>query len=454
MVERITSLFSSLTGRIFAAFWLSLCMVTLIVSHLPNLNPRTLHNASAKNTQWVTQQSQDWIKKWQPQLPMRQLMRLSRHHGDRHFYFTTTDGEPLFPYQRQTALNNFMALSNNPMQPMQRVYGRRLISGPYLLILPAPTPAIWIYMSQNWQPQSAWVRIFHRPMTLLLLTIIVSIPFLLWLAWAITTPARRLQCAAERVANGQRQIDPSLEKGPTELKAAGKQFNRMVQVVDDTLTSQQRLLSDISHELRSPLTRLKMAAALAARKQGDSPELMRIQTESERLEHMISQLLTLSRQQNTDPDRRIVTLQDLWQDLLEDAQFEAEQRGKRFEFDALPNVMLNGDINALNSALENPIRNAIKYAKHRIDAHFQMDHNTLIITLNDDGMGIPEADREKVFRPFYRVSEARDRQSGGTGLGLAIARQIVEQHQGQIRISESPQGGAQIQITLPILRLS
>ncbi len=460
MAQRIIALFSSLTGRIFAAFWLSLCLVTLIVSHLPNLNPRNFHNVPQKQQIEMAQRFQTWIGQWQFQTtnPYRQLEKWNKHNQEPHFFFVNTNGELLRSLKqpsrlnnpRQRALNNFIAMSNNPMQPMQRVYGRRLISGPYLLILPEPNPAIWVYASQTWHPQSSWKRLLHQPITLLLLTMIVSIPFLLWLAWAIAMPARRLQQAAQRVANGERIQDSTLEKGPTELKAAGKQFNQMVKVVDETLMGQQRLLSDISHELRSPLTRLQMAAALAVRKQGDSPELQRIQTESERLEQLISQVLTLSRQQSISPTIDTISVSELWQDLLDDAQFEAEQKGKTFAVSTLPNQNIQGDPFALNSALENVIRNAIKYANHNIRLDINTRSNNLYLTLNDDGIGIPESEWENIFRPFYRVSEARDRDTGGTGLGLAIAQQIIHQHKGEIHLEQSDLGGARVCISLPL----
>ncbi|MEF1342326.1 HAMP domain-containing protein, partial [Vibrio rotiferianus] len=115
---------------------------------------------------------------------------------------------------------------------------------------------------------------------LLLAVRLVSTPLLLWLAWALSQPARRLETAAQRVAKGEFVIDPNLEKGTTEFRQAGTSFNQMVEAVNQMISGQQRLLSDISHELRSPLTRLRMANALATRKQGESPELTRIDTEA------------------------------------------------------------------------------------------------------------------------------------------------------------------------------
>ncbi|GAL37245.1 copper sensory histidine kinase CpxA [Vibrio maritimus] len=121
---------------------------------------------------------------------------------------------------------------------------------------------------------------FDKPFQLLLVVMAVSTPLLLWLAWALSQPARRLERAAKRVAKGEFNPDPTLETGTTEFKQAGQSFNQMVLAVNQMISGQQRLLSDISHELRSPLTRLRMATGLAARKQGESAELTRIDTEA------------------------------------------------------------------------------------------------------------------------------------------------------------------------------
>lgn len=128
-----------------------------------------------------------------------------------------------------------------------------------------------MYVGFKWnEPPPIMLRLFDHPLQLLLAVMLVSTPLLLWLAWALSQPARRLETAAQRVAKGEFVIDPNLEKGTTEFRQAGTSFNQMVEAVNQMISGQQRLLSDISHELRSPLTRLRMASALATRKQGES----------------------------------------------------------------------------------------------------------------------------------------------------------------------------------------
>lgn len=219
------------------------------------------------------------------------------------------------------------------------------------------------------------------------------------------------------------------------------------------ISGQQRLLSDISHELRSPLTRLRMANALATRKQGESNELQRIDTEAQRLEQMISELLELSRMQmNSHLDREEQPVASLWEEIIQDAQFEAEQMGKVLQYTPLPERHISGNPKLLMSAIENIIRNAIYYGKDQVIIAIQAIDDTLHIVVDDNGEGVPEEELEAIFRPFYRVSTARDRHSGGTGLGLSITESAIRQHSGTINAERSDLGGLRVTITLPLVK--
>lgn len=309
-----------------------------------------------------------------------------------------------------------------------------------------------MYVGFKWnEPPPLLLRLFDHPFQLLLAVMLVSTPLLLWLAWALSQPARRLEAAAQRVAKGEFVTDPNLEKGTAEFRQAGSSFNQMVEAVNQMISGQQRLLSDISHELRSPLTRLRMASALATRKQGESPELTRIDTEAQRLEQMISELLELSRMQaNSHMTRETQPLESLWEEIIKDAQFEAEQMGKQLHYSELPKRNISGNPKLLMSAVENIVRNAIYYGKDEVQIDIKADDDTLRITVDDNGEGVPEEELAAIFRPFYRVSTARDRHSGGTGLGLTITESAIRQHSGTIAASRSPLGGLRMSITLPI----
>lgn len=244
-----------------------------------------------------------------------------------------------------------------------------------------------MYVGFKWnEPPPIMLRLFDHPLQLLLAVMLVSTPLLLWLAWALSQPARRLETAAQRVAKGEFVIDPNLEKGTTEFRQAGTSFNQMVEAVNQMISGQQRLLSDISHELRSPLTRLRMASALATRKQGESPELTRIDTEAQRLEQMIAELLELSRMQvNSHMTRETQPIVSLWEEIIKDAQFEAEQMGKTLSYSTLPDRSISGNPKLLMSAVENIIRNAIYYGKDEVRIDIQDSFDTLSIVVDDNG---------------------------------------------------------------------
>ncbi|OAN17104.1 two-component sensor histidine kinase [Photobacterium jeanii] len=446
-------LFSSLYGRIFAVFWLTLLLVVVALLLLPRLDPRAQHTIPEQHLdrmQHFASKISQRISEY-PGTLERKLKMVARHEkrDNARVYFTTLDGEVIAPHGRNKALRNFITIADSPDQPIQRLYGRWMMAGPFKI--EDGGQSALMYLGSFWhKPPPFFIQILDKPFQLLLVTMLVSTPFLLWLAWAISRPARRLQQAAERVATGQFSPDPELEKGSVEFQQAGASFNQMVQAINQMISGQQRLLSDISHELRSPLTRLRMATALAQRKQGESNELSRIDTEAERLEKMISELLELSRMQvNSHQQRELSDAHTLWFEMLEDARFEAEQCEKSLTFSALEPWPISGNPNLLISAVENVVRNAIKYGDDQIEIHISATAHQLQIQVDDNGEGVPDDELTDIFRPFYRVSTARDRSSGGTGLGLAITESAIRQHSGTITASRSHLGGLCVTICLP-----
>lgn len=452
--------FTHLYGRIFAIFWTTLLVVVITLVLMFQYDPRSVQTIPDHQLVRFQSQAEQINQRLNTPSPSSHTSLITRiknltHRRDNHrsqLYFTTIDGDIIAPQKHTKALRNFITIADNPSKPQQRLYGRWLIAGPFEITI--EQQSLYMYRGQVWRGSPPFfVQIMDKPFKLLLFTMLVSTPFLLWLAWAVTRPARRLQQAAERVARGEFEADPTLEQGPQEFKQAGASFNQMVDALNNIISGQQRLLSDISHELRSPLTRLRMATALAQRKQGQSNELSRIDTEAERLEKMISELLELSRMQvNSHQQQQIIDSHSLWYEMLEDARFEAEQHHKTLTYNQLQAWPLKGNPNLLISALENVIRNAIKYGNNVIEVTFTPQQQQLLITIDDNGEGVPNDELDDIFRPFYRVSTARDRSSGGTGLGLAITESALRQHSGNIKATSSPLGGLRISMTLPLAR--
>lgn len=466
-LPKITSLY----GRIFAIFWFTMFLVLMVVLSLPHFDPRKVSDIPAPYYQRLLQARDNIQRHFADQSSIESIVsqlssnRRNNEHDDHRnsdkrrdsgfdFFITDADGNILSlqgrPTPEERAVRNLVTNIENVNIPQQKLYGRYMLSGPIPIRL-AQTD-YYLYVGVKWsRPPSFLIQLFDHPFQLLLATMLISTPLLLWLAWALSQPARRLERAAKRVARGEFDIDPSLEKGTSEFRQAGASFNQMVKAVNQMISRQQRLLSDISHELRSPLTRLRMANSLAQRKQGQSPELTRIDTETQRLESMINNLLDLSRMQiDSHMNRERQPLASLWEALLEDTQYEAEQMEKSLTYNTIPDRALLCHPQLMMSALENIVRNAIYYGKTTILINMQVDSNRLMLTVEDDGDGVPKEEREAIFRPFYRVSTARDANSGGRGLGLAITENAIRQHNGSIEASQSDLGGLKVTVELPL----
>jgi signal transduction histidine kinase len=229
----------------------------------------------------------------------------------------------------------------------------------------------------------------------------------------------------------------------------------MAERIEALLTSQQQLIRDISHELRSPLARLSVALGLARQKTGDSAtsQLDRIELEAERLNEMIGQLLSLARMEGAagPPEKSPVRLDSLVREVAEDAGFEAQERNCTVRLESAPVCTVEGSPDLLRSAVENVVRNAVRYTAAGTPVEISMIANDslAVLTVRDHGPGVPESELTRLFRPFYRVAAARERNTGGTGLGLAITERAVRLHGGTITAANAPDGGLVVTIQVP-----
>lgn len=170
---------------------------------------------------------------------------------------------------------------------------------------------------------------------------------------------------------------------------------------------------------------------------------------------MINDLLVMSRnQQKNALVSETLKANQLWGEVLDNAAFEAEQMGKSFSVNFHWAVAAVRQSERPESALENIVRNALRYSHTKIEVGFAVDKDGITITVDDDGPGVSPEDREQIFRPFYRTDEARDRESGGTGLGLAIVETAIQQHRGWVKAEDSPLGGLRLVIWLPLYKRS
>ena len=261
------------------------------------------------------------------------------------------------------------------------------------------------------------------------------------LARYLSSPIQKIRMATRKLAEGElsTRVGDKVGNRRDELAVLAKDFDVMAERIESLITSQQRLSRDVSHELRSPLARMNVALEIAKQKSnGDTaPILDRIETESNRLNEMISRLLTLSRLESGSQEfeRSEVDLTALVEHIVSDADFEANAVGKSVRIVSADSCRIMGSEELVGSAAENVLRNAVRYTPDgsTVEVSLKSVGGSAIISVRDHGGGVPENELANLFRPFYRVGEARDRSSGGTGLGLAIAEQAVKAHRGKIQ---------------------
>ena len=268
------------------------------------------------------------------------------------------------------------------------------------------------------------------------------------LARYLSSPIQKIRRATQKLAEGElsTRVGDKVGNRRDELAVLAKDFDVMAERIETLITSQQRLSRDVSHELRSPLARMNVALEIAKQKSnGDvGPVLERIEAESNRLNEMISRLLTLSRLEtgSQDFERSEIDLKTLVEQIVSDADFEANAVGKSVRITHADNCHIFGSYELVGSAVENVLRNAVRYTRDgsAVEVSLNSLDGSAVVSVRDHGGGVPEDELENLFRPFYRVGEARDRGSGGTGLGLAIAEQAIKAHKGRIQARNQNDG--------------
>lgn len=284
-----------------------------------------------------------------------------------------------------------------------------------------------------------------------------SLLFSLGLAWYLTRPVRHLQRAARALAAGSldARVLPLMGSRRDEIADLGRDFDHMATRLQALVAAQQRLLHDVSHELRSPLARLGVAIALA-RQQPDKLEtaLERIERESARLDELVGELLTLSRM-NAGVDMGpevVVDLAALTEQVIDDANFEASE-GRSVELECSGEPRLMGREELLRRALENVVRNALRFSppNGHVLVSVSVVGAEIILRVCDRGPGMPELQLANVFEPFVRGSQSPTGARAGYGLGLAIAKHAIETHHGSIKAENRVDGGLCVTLHLPAL---
>jgi two-component system sensor histidine kinase CpxA len=262
---------------------------------------------------------------------------------------------------------------------------------------------------------------------------------------------------AQQITAGQLSVraESALELRRDEFGDLVRDFNRMASKTEGLISSQRQLLNDVSHELRSPLARMNVALDLLRRHVGEDPALNRMEIDLQRLNEMIGRLLTVAKLEaaSTLQNPVRVDLSELVSSVASDAEFEAQERGSRVDVKQAADLVVLGDPSLLRSAIENVLRNAVRFTAVGTAVEVNLRANAAsvaseaMIIVRDHGAGVPEEELARIFKPFYRLADSRD--STGAGLGLAIAERIVRLHGGRIRAMNEAGGGLSVEIILP-----
>lgn len=267
----------------------------------------------------------------------------------------------------------------------------------------------------------------------------VVIALSVWAVWRATAPLALFTGAAERL--GRDVNAPALdEKGPREVRSAARAFNEMQRRLRTFVGDRTRMLAAISHDLRTPITRMRLRAEFVE----DAEQRRKMLIDLDEMEAMIAATLSFAREDAAGEGRVRIDLVDL---LREQCDARAGI-GQAVEFTGSGSVMVTGAPTGFKRAIGNLIDNAVNYGKvARVALETAADE--VVVTVEDDGPGIPESELERVFDAFYRIEHSRSRETGGVGLGLSVVRTIVRAHGGEATLENRPEGGLRAVVTLP-----
>tara|TARA_B110000259_G_scaffold49602_1_gene58189 strand:+ start:776 stop:2095 length:1320 start_codon:yes stop_codon:yes gene_type:complete len=271
----------------------------------------------------------------------------------------------------------------------------------------------------------------------------ITLPALLMISIAIiflknqTRPIVNLAKAAERFGRGE-NIDEYMPSGALEIRRAGLEFHKMRKRITRHLNQRSEMLSGISHDLRTPLTRLKLQLSFLK----DKELSKKMSLDIDEMEKMLNEYLQFTSSTYLEKDETF-NISELIENIIN--KYDNNNISKEL----IPRIYMNGRKNLIQRSLSNIIDNSIKYAK-KINLALSKKNNNIIIIIDDDGSGIPENEHQNVFKPFYKLDKSRGDSKSSVGLGLSITSDIIKSHGGNILLEGSPQKGLRVKIFLPL----
>jgi signal transduction histidine kinase len=301
----------------------------------------------------------------------------------------------------------------------------------------------WLNVVAKMPPPSPW----HSSTLLLAFLLMTAVAALLsvWAVRRLTAPVATLAAAAERLGRDV-NAPPLPEEGPTEVATAAAAFNLMAARIRRFVQDRTFMLTAIGHDLRTPITRLKLRAEFME----DDDLRRKMLADLDEMEAMVSATLTFGRDATSSEPVTPLDLPALIRTVLDETADARPDLTEKLSYHGPAHLTVKARSNALKRALSNLVGNAATYGG---SVHAALDggrSGLAVLAIEDDGPGIPPAELDRVFEPFHRVEGSRNRETGGVGLGLPIARNILRAHGGDVSIANRSQGGARVTVTLPV----
>ncbi|MDP9525082.1 sensor histidine kinase [Pseudomonas protegens] len=437
----------SLFWRILASFWLAITLVaglSILLGHMLNQDAWILSRHPGLNSL-----TSEWTQTYETQGEDAAQDILQQRKRQYHIdvQVLNESGDPVVrgTFPRRAAA--FEARQNNddrhlPWRRLTAEYTSPTTGDTYLFIYRIPHPELdaWHRDSLTW------------PLSALAIALVVLTLFSLLVTLSITRPLSRLRGAVHDLgqASYQQNSLARLANRRDEFGVLARDFNRMGSRLQSLIGSQRQLLRDVSHELRSPLARLRIALALAERAAPEERERLwpRLTRECDRLEALISEILVLARVDADNASAEDVDLNALLLTLQKDAQLACPEQ--QVQIDAQPQLSLRGWPTMLERAVDNLLRNAQRFnpAGQPIQVQARRQGDRILISVRDHGPGVDAEHLKQLGEPFFR---APGQSAPGHGLGLAIARRAAERHGGSLLLDNHPQGGFIATLELPLL---
>ncbi len=448
---------ASLTGRIFLWFWLTLVVISMVSFLVLQqwARPYELNTANAEEVRLLNHQREEIENYLDVGMTPVQAIRYAGIRFGLDLYLVDPNYRLLgTPQPDQLELYMIGALVENDTVTVGTWEDIKWIGAPpishrgeiYRLLIKTGTDT-----SGN-----RLMEVINERITWTLLALLVSGILSLVLANSLSRPLKLLRITSRTLAQGrlESRVPETVSRRADDIGQLGQDFDHMAERIQRLIEAQQKLLSNISHELRSPLTRLQIALGIARQRAQDdrsAPQLDRIEKEAQRLEEMIAQLLQLSRLENRlqHMDLQTLELGKLLRTIADDAQFEARAHNREVTLELGHQSRIIGDQLLISSAIENVVRNAVKYTPENTTVTINTTETSgwVHVAVTDQGGGVPAQDLPHLFEPFFRASNT---QQGGSGLGLSITRQALEAHHGRVSAENSPDGGLRIILSLPV----